>query len=103
VVSINPPQRFLEGISKAERYQYLPMIVRIIRLVSPDGTLSVLITNLMDEKQYPSEDIIHLYYRRWGVERYYRDEKVFLDVVNFHSKKGNGIRQELFAILIMSV
>lgn len=103
IVSIKAPKRFLEGIPRAERSQYNPLVVRMIKLVSPDGTLSVLITNLMDEKCYLSEDIIQLYYRRWGVESYYRDEKVFLDILNFHTKKENGVRQELFAILIMSV
>jgi len=37
------------------------------------------------------------------VENYYRDEKVFLEIEKFHSKTPNGIRQELFAIIAMTV
>jgi hypothetical protein len=77
--------------------------LRAVRLVSPDGTLSVLLTNLTDDTQFPSEAIIALYFRRWAVETHYRDEKTSLDIQIFHSQTENGIRQELFAILIMAV
>ncbi|MBF0591960.1 MAG: hypothetical protein HQL02_07720 [Nitrospirae bacterium] len=33
----------------------------------------------------------------------YRDEKVSLEIEKFHSKTVNGIMQELYAIMIMSV
>ena len=44
-----------------------------------------------------------LYFRRWAVETHYRDEKTSLDIETFPSQTENGIRQELFAILIMAV
>ncbi len=34
---------------------------------------------------------------------YYRDEKVTLEIERFHSKTPNGVRQEVFAAMIMSV
>ncbi len=37
------------------------------------------------------------------MEEYYRDEKVTLEIERFHSKTPNGVRQELFAAMIMSV
>ena len=77
--------------------------LRAVRLVSPDGTLSVLLTNLTDDTSFPSEAIFALYFRRWAVETHYRDEKTSLDIQIFHSQTENGIRQELFAILIMAV
>ena len=77
--------------------------LRAVRLVSPDGTLSVLLTNLTDDTQFPREAIMALYFRRWAVETHYRDEKTSLDIQAFHSQTENGIRQELFAILIMAV
>lgn len=72
-------------------------------MVTHDGTLSVLLTNLFDKTEFSRESIIKLYFRRWTVEEYYRDEKVYLEVEKFHSKNCNGIRQELFAAMIMSV
>jgi Transposase DDE domain len=71
--------------------------------VSPDGVVSVLLTNLFDQDEFKSDEIISLYFKRWEVENYYRDEKVFLEIEKFHSKTPNGIRQELFAIIAMTV
>lgn len=105
VVVINPPHSYIykEKSNRQQRREEKPITLRIIRLESPDGTLSVLLTNLMDQKKFSQKEITDLYYRRWEVESYYRDEKIFLDIDTFHSKTSNGIRQELFAALIMSV
>jgi hypothetical protein len=80
-----------------------PIRLRGIRLESPSGELSVLLTNLPDGVRFPAQAIIDLYWRRWAVEVHYRDEKTSLDMETFHSQTENGIRQELFAILIMAV
>lgn len=77
------------------------LVLRAIRLVSPDGTESVLFTNLMDKKKYSAASIRNLYYKRWQIETHYRDEKCSMDLEHFHSKSSNGIKQELFASLIM--
>lgn len=79
------------------------LTLRAVRLASPDGTVSVLLTNLIDITRFPAEVIMALYFRRWGVETHYRDEKTSLAIETFHSQTENGIRQELFAILIMAV
>jgi hypothetical protein len=80
-----------------------PITLRAVRMMSPDGELSVLLTNLQDKTRFPASMIITLYFRRWAVETHYRDEKTSLDIETFHSQTENGIRQELFAILIMAV
>ena len=80
-----------------------PIRLRALRLVSPTGELSVLLTNLQDEVRFPAQAVLDLYWRRWAVEVHYRDEKTSLDIEMFHSQTENGIRQELFAILIMAV
>jgi hypothetical protein len=83
--------------------QSKPIALRAIRLASPDGELSVLLTNLPDTANFPAADVIALYFRRWAVEVHYRDEKTALGGETFHSLTENGIRQELFALLIMAV
>jgi hypothetical protein len=83
--------------------QAQPISLRAIRMTSPEGELSVLLTNLQDTSRFPAPAVIALYFRRWAVEVHYRDEKTSLDVQTFHSQTENGIRQELFAILIMAV
>lgn len=80
-----------------------PVAVRAIRLVGPDGELSVLITNLVDADRFPAAAVTGLYFRRWELEVHYRDEKASLDIETFHSRTENGVRQELFAVLVMAV
>ena len=63
------------------------LCVRAIRLVSPDGTVSVLLTNLLEAAGFSAETLIGLYFRRWEVETHYRDEKTSMDIETFHSQK----------------
>ena len=77
--------------------------LRVVRLESPDGTLSVLITNLLNSNRYTSQSIIELYFRRWRIEEQYRDEKTHLDIEKFHSQSVNGIKQELLSVIVMCV
>ncbi len=80
-----------------------PIRLRAIRMVSPGGECSVLLTNLQDGARFSTQAIIDLYCRRWAIEVHDRDEKTSLDIETFHSQTENGIRQELFAILMMAV
>ena len=66
----------------------------------PDGTVSILLTNLLDTRRFPRPAIIALYWRRWALETHYRDEKTLQHIEQFHSHTPDGIRQELFAILV---
>lgn len=102
-ICIDPSSNYLSKIPKKERKNLEALKLRVIKLVSPDGTVSVLLTNLHDKNQFPAEEIISLYFRRWEVEGYYRDEKVVLEIEKFHGKSYNSILQELFAAMIMSV
>ena len=103
LIFLDPTRGFLDQQPKAQRGAVAPIPLRAIRLEAPDGTISVLLTNLLDQETYPAPQIIDLYFRRWSVEDHYRNEKTFLEIETFHSKTENGIRQELFAVLIMSV
>jgi hypothetical protein len=103
IIFITPSNKYKNKLTAKQRKMLKPIKLRIIKLVSPDGEVSVLLTNLFDKKKFPKNEIINLYFRRWEVENHYRDEKVSLEIEKFHSKTPNGIRQELFAILIMTV
>ena len=100
---ITPSNKALARLTLRQRTRLKAIKLRVILLQHPDGTVSVLLTNLLNRRQYPREDIIALYFRRWRVETYYRDEKVTLEIETFHSRKPNEIRQELFAAMIMTV
>jgi hypothetical protein len=102
-ILLHPSNNYLDGLSRRQRKKAKVIQLRIIRLVSPDGTVSVLLSNLLNQSRYPGEDIVDLYFRRWEVETNYRNEKVVLEIEQFHGKSPNSIRQELFAVTIMSV
>jgi hypothetical protein len=98
-----PSDTFKRSLTQQQRKTLKPIKLRIIRLTHPDGTLSVLLTNLFDQQAFLTQNIVDLYYRRWAVETHYRDEKVSFEIERFHTKTVNGVRQELFAILIVCV
>lgn len=103
IIWIAPSNNFLKKISKKERKKCKAIKLRVIKLISPDGIVSVLLTNLYDKKKFQRKDIIHLYFRRWEIECYYRDEKVVMEIEKFHSRTINGILQELYSAMIMTV
>ena len=103
IIWIDPSNKYINKISRKDRKNLKPIKLRVIKLCSPDGNLSVLLTNLFDKKDFSKHEIVALYFRRWEVESYYRDEKIVLEIESFHSRTCNGIRQELFAAAIMSV
>jgi hypothetical protein len=103
IIWITPTNKALAKLSARQRKRLKAIKLRVILLESPDGTVSVLLTNLLNTLDFPREEIILLYFRRWSLEDYYRDEKVTFEIEHFHSRTPNGIRQELFAAMIMTV
>jgi len=103
IIYITPSGKFKSKISINERKTLMPLKVRVIRLESPDGTVSVLLTNLFGKNRYLAIDITQLYFKRWRIEEYYRDEKVTMAIEKFHSRSINGIMQELYSAMIMSI
>lgn len=102
-ILLHPSNGFLQGLSHRQRKKAKIIQLRIIRLVSPDGTVSVLLTNLLNQSSFSEGEIISLYFRRWEIETNYKNEKVVLEIEEFHGKSANSIRQELYAVAIMSV
>jgi hypothetical protein len=49
----------------------LELIVRFVSLRLPDGKLEVLVTTLLDEAKYPTEEFLEVYHRRWNHETFY--------------------------------
>jgi len=102
LIYIQPSQTYLSECTKEQRKNAKPIHLRAIRLESPDGTTSVLLTNLTDKSCFPVQDIINLYFDRYRIEEHYRNDKIILEIERFHSKCPNGIRQEINAAAIMT-
>jgi hypothetical protein len=102
LIYIQPSKAYLSECTKEQRESAKPILLRAIRLVSPDGTISVLLTSLTDKSNFPAQDIIDLYFERYRIEEHYRNDKIILEIERFHSKSPIGIRQEIFAAAIMT-
>ncbi|MFA6010481.1 MAG: IS4 family transposase [Desulfobacteraceae bacterium] len=103
IIQIIPGDMVIRKTPCEQRKKLKALKIRAIRLVSPEGVVSVLLTNLYNPQKFCTKDIIWLYFRRWEIEGYYRDEKSTFEIETFHCKTPNGIRQELFAVMIMAV
>ncbi|MEN6437196.1 MAG: IS4 family transposase, partial [Syntrophobacter sp.] len=102
-IVITPSNKYLQHLTARQRRKAKGIQLRVVKLVSPEGTVSVLLTNLLNKNNFQKEEIVDLYFRRWAIEDHYRTEKVSLEIEKFHGRTSNSIRQELFAVVIMSV
>lgn len=82
-IFIDPSVSFSRQVPAAVRKNLKPIRVRPIRLVSPTGVVSVLLTNLYDPDEFPMQEIIDLYWKRREIETGYRDEKEPLEIQEF--------------------
>jgi hypothetical protein len=103
IIFIAPTRSSLCKVASEQKKELKALKLRVVKLKNPDGTLSVLLTNLYDTEEFTAQEIALLYFRRWEIENYFRDEKIVLEIERFHGKTSNSIRQELFAAMIMSV
>jgi hypothetical protein len=95
-----PSATFNRALPPAPRRTLAPIRLRAIRWEAPEGTVSVLWTNLVDVRRFPRAAIIALYGRRWSVETHSRDETTLQPIAPFQRHTPDGLRQERFAILI---
>lgn len=72
---------------------------RAVRFQLSDGTYECVVTNLPKD-EFPPDKLRDLYYRRWGIETSFRKLKYTIGLMNFHSRKPNYIKQEIWAKLI---
>lgn len=81
------------------RVAAISLEVRLVKAKnSRSGEDIVFITNLPESK-ITDQEISTLYQRRWGIESSFKDLTSTLKMNQFHSKKLNGILQEIFALL----
>ena len=68
IVWITPTNSVLRNATAGQRKSLKALKLRVILLKSPDGNVSVLITNLLNTVTFPCTEIIALYVDRWEVE-----------------------------------
>jgi Transposase DDE domain len=76
--------------------------VRFVRVVLPNGDFEVLVTNLLDEAQFPTSSVRQLYHLRWGVETLYGVVKTRLQLENFSGLTAESVRQDFYATIFIT-
>lgn len=72
---------------------------RVIRFPLSENSFECVVTNLPSE-EFPPERIKQLYNRRWAIESSFRKLKYTIGLSNFHSRKPESIKLEIWAKLI---
>jgi IS4 transposase len=58
-------------------------------------------TTLLDKEKYPALGLAELYHERWDIEELYKISKHIIDIEEFHSKTERGVKQEMYAHLLL--
>ncbi|MCP4583386.1 MAG: IS4 family transposase [candidate division Zixibacteria bacterium] len=96
IVTINPTY---ESRKKCLAYglPLTPIRVRLVRISIPGAEDTILMTSLLDTKQYPHALFRDLYHQRWGIEENYKTMKSRLEIENFSGKSVESIYQDFYA------
>jgi len=81
----------------------ISMPIRLLRMVLPDGSSAVYLTTLIDAGRHPSSALFELYAQRWRIETAFREMKIWHGLERFHSRRVDGIAQEVAAIMIFQL
>ena len=76
--------------------------VRLIKVILPSSEQEILITSLIDKKEYPSRIFKELYFKRWGVETFYDELKNKLKLEHFSGYSYNSIMQDFYIAMFVS-
>lgn len=74
-----------------------PLTVRVVKIKLKTGETELLVTSLLDTKNYTYQDLAELYDLRWGVEEGFKNLKPKMKVEQFGCKKSEGVFQEFYA------
>lgn len=75
--------------------------VRLVTVRLSTGELEVLLTTLLDEQSYPTQEFAQLYHLRWNVETCYLMLKSRLELENWSGLTLEAVRQDLAATLLV--
>jgi hypothetical protein len=80
----------------------LELTVRLVTVRLASGELEVLVTSLLDQARYPTEEFGVVYWRRWGQETYYARLKGRLDLEHCSGTTLEAVEQDFQATVFLS-
>ncbi|MFZ2538494.1 MAG: IS4 family transposase [Oscillospiraceae bacterium] len=95
------PSSFVKSKLKARGFNlvYKKIPLRLFKYTI-DSELYVCATTLMGGN-YPLDEFHRLYHGRWGIEELYKISKQFIEIEDFHAKTERGVKQELYAHMLL--
>ncbi|MEO6303049.1 MAG: IS4 family transposase [Bacteroidia bacterium] len=76
--------------------------VRLVKVLLNSGEIELLITSLINKKNYPATIFKELYFKRWGIETLYDKLKNKLLIENFTGYSETSILQDFYCTLFLS-
>jgi len=100
VVTVRAPKRARHGV----RALGLPerITLRFVRVAMSSGEAMVLITSLLDDSQFPVDELAKVYGWRWREETFYGVLKTRLALENFTGKTAEAVRQDFHATVFIT-
>lgn len=101
--------RFIKGVAKRTDAKQEPhwfyespflFKYRCVRFEITPDSYETIITNL-NRFEFPASEIKVLYSKRWGIETSFRELKYAIGLIQFHARKEDYVRQEIFCRLTM--
>lgn len=77
-----------------------PLPLRLVKHII-DGKTYLYGTTLLDKEKYPALSLAELYHERWDIEELYKISKHIIDIEVFHSQTERGVKQEMYAHLLL--
>jgi hypothetical protein len=100
IVTLSAPRELRKAC--LQRGWPLELRVRLITVRLKSGELEVLVSSLLDQALYPSQEFGPVYWRRWGQETYYGRLKGRLDLEHFSGTTLAAVEQDFQATVLLS-
>lgn len=78
------------------------MTLRVLVLDLKNGEKEILITSLINQKEYKYDCFLGLYFMRWGIEENYKFYKIRIEIENFSGFSVQAIEQDFYATILSS-
>lgn len=76
--------------------------IRVIKIKLENGIVELLLTSLLEKKDYPRKLFGPLYQKRWGSETNYYTLKRIMQIENFSGKTVESVYQDFYAAIFMN-
>lgn len=100
IIEYVPSRRVIYRLKKQGYFlKPIPISLRLIKHTI-NGESYLYGTTLIGER-YPANCFLSIYHERWSIEELYKISKRVVNIEEFHSKTKRGIKQEIYAHLLL--